>query len=248
MLPTLGALTLNPRSTLRSGPDVPSGVYCLDTIEKIDPCKSSIVLQRSALPATPLEFEEVVDFMTRRVRQEQFMGNLVPRKQCTFGTVQYKNYQLVSSEWPSLVSRVLEATRSFAAQLGIPDPGAYDGVHANFYADGDASVQKHADDEMQLIEGAPIFSYTYLPMDNKLLARDFSIWRQSKGAEHIEGRGRLVDVTLYSGDLLVMTGDMQKFFHHSIEKQSRAVAPRINLTVRKFISKKDAMARRKALP
>ena len=153
---------------------------------------------------------------------------------------------MASAVWPRLVHRVLEATRAFAAQLGIPDPNEYQGVHANFYPDGNSKVQKHADDELQLVPGAPIFSYTYVQNDDPSLAREFTIWRAPKGADHIEGKGKLVEVTLYSGDLLVMMGDMQRFFHHSIEPQERPVAPRLNLTVRKFVSRKDAMARARA--
>jgi hypothetical protein len=134
------------------------------------------------------------------------MGNLVPRKQCTFGPVQYKLYQLVSdtAKWPALVNRVLEASRQFAVQLGDPNPEQYTGVHANLYPNGDASVMKHSDAEQQLVEGARIFSFTYLAADDPALARDFTIWKMPKGADKVEGKGRLVDVTLFSGDLLVM--------------------------------------------
>lgn len=246
MLPDLSNLTPHPRGELKR--DAASAIYCLDKEAALDPCASSVLLQRGALPAAEGEFDAAVAFMQNSVRQDSFMGNPVPRKQCTFGDVQYKNYQLVPSsvEWPKLVQKALDATRAFAAQLGIPNPEEYTGVHANYYPTGDSSVAKHADDEIQLVKGAPIFSFTYLAGDNPSLARDFTIWRAPKGADHIEGKGRLADVTLQSGDLLIMQGDMQRFFYHSIEKQARPVAPRINLTVRKFVSKKEAMARLKA--
>lgn len=242
-LPNLSALTLKPRDQLtRQASD---GIYCLDTKDKLNPCQSSVVLQRDALPILPGEFEEAATFMQERVRQDTMMGNMVPRKQCTFGSVQYKQYQLVqdNSQWPSIVHRVLEATRQFAAQLGVPNPEEYTGVHANYYADGDSKVPKHSDDEKQLVPGAPIFSYTYLVSDDRSLARDFTIWKMPSAGEAVEGKGRLSDITLYSGDLLVMTGDMQKYFNHSIEPQTRPVAARLNFTVRKFVSRKEALAR-----
>lgn len=247
-VPDLTSLTLRPRRDLHPGPGVESGIYCLDTKERLDPCASSIVYQRNALPATSDEFEQVVDFMRTRVRDDSFMGHPVPRKQCTFGHVKYKQYQLFSdtAEWPALAHRVLSATVQFAKQLGIDAPNEYNAVHANFYPNGDASVAKHADDEVVLIPGAPIFSYTYIHGDSVGAAREFSIWRMPKGAEHIEGKGKLVDITLYSGDLLIMQGDMQRFFQHSIEKKTTPVHPRINFTVRKFVSRKEAMARQKA--
>lgn len=37
----------------------------------------------------------------------------------------------------------------------------------------------------------------------------------SSAGAAVEGKGRLADITLYSGDLLVMQGDMQKYFDHA---------------------------------
>lgn len=240
-LPNLSGLQSKKRNELKPGNETNDGIYCLDRKDELSPCDSSVVLKRAALPATPEEFEEAVAFMTNSVRQDQFMGRPVPRKQCTFGPTQYKAYQLVSdeSEWPAIVKRVLDATQEFARQLGVENPDEYTGVHANFYPDGDSSVQKHADNENQLVAGAPIFSYTFLhPGGEAGLARDFTIWKMPKGADKIEGKGRLADVTLYSGDLLVMQGEMQTFFLHSIEKQpGKPVASRLNFTVRKFYPK-----------
>lgn len=246
VLPDLHSLPTYPRKDIRPG-GVPNGVYCLDTNAQLDPCESSIVYQRNAIPAFPGEFEEAAEFMRTKVRNDSFMGNAIPRKQCTFGVVQYKNYQLVpdSASWPTLVHRVRAATVDFARQLGVPRPEEYTGVHANYYPDQFAGVQKHSDNEIQLDPDAPIFSYTYIHDNSVEGAREFTIWRMSKGADHIEGKGRLVDITLYSGDLLVMQGDMQKFFDHSIEKKTTSVHARLNFTVRKFVSRKEAMARRK---
>lgn len=246
MLPNLTSLQRRSRSELHPGHGVQSGVYCLDTRDRLDPCDSSIIYQRNALPAISTEFAEAAAFM-RNVPTQMFMNHEVPRKQCTFGPIKYKSYPLYNdpTEWPALVRRVLDATVQFATQLGVDNPQGYTGVHANFYPTGDSSVSKHADDELVLVPGAPIFSYTYIEGDNTDTAREFTIWRMPKGAEHIEGQGRLADVTLYSGDLLVMQGDMQRFFHHSIEKKTTTVSPRLNFTVRKFVTRKEAMARLK---
>lgn len=249
-LPNLSALSdaKKPRKDLTR--TAGSGVYCLNTRDTITNCESSVVLQRNALPISIEEFYEAVNFMSQEVRQDSFMGNPVPRKQCTFGPIQYKQYQLVNdtARWPTIVTRVLEATRAFAAQLGIDNPEEYTGVHANFYPDGNSSVQKHADDEKQLIDGAPIFSYTYLdPRNNDFpeMARDFTIWKMKSAGDKVEGKGRLADITLYSGDLLVMQGEMQKQLEHSIEKkQNHPVAPRLNFTVRKFVSRAEANKRK----
>ena len=146
---------------------------CPDTKEKLDPCASSIIYQRNALRALDGEFVEAATFMTTQVRDDKFMGHLVPRKQCTFGPVQYKQYQLISdtSRWPALVTRVLDATIDFARQLGVDNPQEYNAVHGNFYPNGHASVQKHADDAIVRIPGAPTSPYTYIPDDDASEAR-----------------------------------------------------------------------------
>jgi len=254
MLPSLTGLDLTaprPRRDLLA-PAPPSGVYCLDKLDATEPCDSSVVLVRNALPARPGEFAELATFMRDEVRQETMMGNRVPRKQCTFGPVQYKQYQLISDEnrWPSLVTRALEATRALAAQMGDPHPEEYNSLQANYYADEDDSVIKHTDAEPELVPGAPIFSFTWILEDDNEAARPFSIWRMSgEHAKHIDlathhkSKSRLVDLTLYSGDLLVMRGEMQRFFNHSIEKRlAERAAPRLNLTARKKRSRKEAMA------
>ena len=46
---------------------------------------------------------------------------------------------------------------------------------------------------------------------------------------------KLVDIVLQSGDLLVMQGEMQTDFEHSIERVKTVPAPRINITVRQFV-------------
>lgn len=243
MLPNLKDLTMFPRQPLvrNKGSDsqrVESAIYCLDKNFQLPiPCVSSVLLCRGALPANKVEFDDLANFM-KGVPQQMFMGNPVPRKQCTFGPFKYKTYPLYPNDWPSLVTRVLDATRAFADQLGVDKPEEYTGVHVNFYPDGDSSVSKHADDERQLVTGAPIFSYTYLEGNDNSLARDFKIWRRPdlKDDSIVEGSGMPVSLRLESGDLLVMMGQMQTFFVHGVEKVRNApVAPRLNLTVRKFV-------------
>ena len=239
-LPNLSALKLNhkPRSELTS--DAKDGVYCLNRKDSIEGCNSKVLLYRSALPILDGEFEEAAKFMIEQVKQEQSMGNRVPRKQCTFGPVKYKQYQLFSDEerWPSIVNRVRDATRAFATQLEIPNPNEYDGVHANYYADEEDSVQPHSDAEKQLVKGAPIFSYTYIVNNNDAIARGFQIYRMPTAGGDVDGKGKVADITLKSGDLLVMMGDMQELFNHGIEKRKGKkdmTGARLNFTVRKFV-------------
>ena len=248
-LPNLSALNLNhkPRRELTS--DAQNGIYCLNREDSIEGCSSQVLLYRNALPIRDGEFEEAAQFMINQVKQEQKMGNRVPRKQCTFGSVKYKQYQLFSdtNSWPSIVKRVREATQAFAAQLGIANPNEYDGVHANFYADEEDSVIPHSDAEKQLVKGEPIFSYTYIINNNDELARGFQIYKMPSAGGDVDGKGKVADIILKSGDLLVMMGDMQELFNHGIDKRKgkkSTTGARLNFTVRKFVQSEKVLKRK----
>jgi alkylated DNA repair dioxygenase AlkB len=245
-LPNLSSLNVHvapreARRLLKGDVRVGDGVYCLDTQDATNPCHSFVVLKRRAIVATDDEFAEAQDFFVTQVDYPPpFMGHPILRKQCTFGTVQYARYKLISerARWPTLVSRVIEATQAFAAELGIEHPEEYDAVHGNYYQCENAGVSKHADDEPQLVPDAPIFSYTFLEHDNNAGARPFDIMVKTNGAEGVEGTGRVARIVLESGDLLVMAGQMQRHFQHALPKPGSAVegglAPRLNFTVRRF--------------
>jgi len=49
-LPNLSGLPLRPRSELRPGIETPSGIYCLDTADKLTPCTARVILYRKAVP------------------------------------------------------------------------------------------------------------------------------------------------------------------------------------------------------
>ena len=244
MLPNLSNLNVltaerKPRSALSASERAEDGLYCLDKRNDIDPCRSYIVLKRAAIQATPEEFAEAEAFFLDNYQPSKFMTTVITRRQCTFGMVKYKNYDLVEpARWPALVRRTIAATQAFATQLGIPHANEYDSVHGNYYPDEGAGVMAHADDEPQLIPGAPIFSYTFLKDDDNTRAREFVIKAKPK-KDHIDKTTGGIKVRLESGDLLVMAGDMQTDFLHELPKlkgQPEGVyAPRLNFTVRRFV-------------
>jgi len=247
-LPNLTLLTESKKPRRELTPNAPNGIYCLNRINSTELCSSSVLVYRNALPMLEGEFQEAANFMMNDITQQYFCGNRVPRKQCTFGPTQYAKYQLVydESRWPSIVKRVRDATQMFAAQLGIPNPEEYTGVQANYYADEMDSVTKHADDEKQLVPGAPIFSFTYIVNDDNSLARGFQIYRKTTAGDLVDGKGQVADVTLGSGDLLIMMGDMQDLFDHGIKKlPDQKVGARLNFTVRKFVPSEQVMKRKK---
>jgi alkylated DNA repair dioxygenase AlkB len=154
----------------------------------------------------------------------------VHRKQCTFGASYNFGQRNVSipepQNWPLLIHRCLALTKQLCGKLGV-DPALYNAAHCNWYHSGVAGVEKHTDSEKDLVEGAPIFSWTFLPPEG--MARNFAIYS-------FDGK-LLNEVTLRDGDLLVMQGDMQRNYKHGVPKSQAAAlrnSGRLNVTVRAF--------------
>lgn len=90
---------------------------------------------------------------------------------------------------------------------------------ANLYRDGNDTVGWHADDEPELGE-APVIASVSLGA-----ARDF-VLRHRTRPELVQS------ISLTHGSLLVMEGDTQQHWRHSVPRRKRVQAPRINLTFR----------------
>lgn len=94
---------------------------------------------------------------------------------------------------------------------------------ANLYRDGNDSMGAHSDNEPEL--GAePVIASVSLGARRRFVLR------------HSASRRRYT-WELGAGDLLVMFGDSQSAYRHSIPKTSTPVAARINLTFRHFTTR-----------
>ena len=94
----------------------------------------------------------------------------------------------------------------------------FNSVLVNLYRDGQDSMGLHADDERELgVE--PVIASVSIGGERNFRLRH----RESK---------ELVQVTLGSGSLLVMSGLSQQCWMHDVPKTKRHVEPRINLTFR----------------
>lgn len=87
----------------------------------------------------------------------------------------------------------------------------------NLYRDGRDSVALHADDEPELGPEPTIASLSLGA------SRNFQL-RHATAAP--------IDLMLDDGDLLVMSGPMQREWKHAVPKMTRVIAPRVNLTFR----------------
>lgn len=98
----------------------------------------------------------------------------------------------------------------------------YTGVFVNWYRNGDDYISYHSDNEKDLVQGAPIFSLSFGE------TRNFKI-------KNIKN-DKVIDYELKDGMLLIMGGDMQKEFKHSVPKSKKKMGRRLNLTFRSFQS------------
>lgn len=142
----------------------------------------------------------------------------VPRLLCWYGDpgAVYR-YSGVSHEplpWHEVLADLRTRIEAFSGH-------AFNAVLCNRYRTGRDSMGWHADDEPELGERPFIASL-------------------SLGAERLfrirhRRTARTLDVPLRDGDLLLMGGDLQSHWRHSIPKTARPCGERINLTFRRIV-------------
>lgn len=66
--PSLAALSLHPHPRKDLLPDAPTGKYCLDMVEEVKPCDSSVIIIRNALNASHADVQKLDDFMSDEAR------------------------------------------------------------------------------------------------------------------------------------------------------------------------------------
>ena len=94
----------------------------------------------------------------------------------------------------------------------------FNSVLANLYRNKSDSMGYHADNEIELGKN-PIIASLSLGVTRK-----FNLKHKKSKTLH--------KMTLTNGSLLIMSGDTQNNWYHSVPKQKKATAERINLTFR----------------
>jgi alkylated DNA repair dioxygenase AlkB len=140
---------------------------------------------------------------------------LIPRLQAWYGDpdahYRYSGLQMQPLDWTSqLQSLKMRCERYCQCQ--------FNSVLANLYRDGNDSMGMHADDEPELGGFPTIASLTFGA------TRVFKMKHRHSG--------KVVNIPLEHGSLLVMKGATQQFWQHGMNKTRRAVAERLNLTFR----------------
>ena len=90
-------------------------------------------------------------------------------------------------------------------------------VLCNYYPDGTSHLGYHSDNEKDLAPNASIYSVSFGA------SRKFYL-------KHTDGTR--YDTVLNHGDVLIMEGETQRHFKHTVPKEMKVKLPRINLTFR----------------
>ena len=136
-----------------------------------------------------------------------------PRLACWYGDLGY-SYSGITLEPRQMTPTLVEIQQ----ECELLANAKFNSVLVNLYRHGQDSMGLHADDERELgVE--PVIASVSIGGERNFRLRH----RESK---------ELVQITLGSGSLLVMSGLSQQCWMHDVPKTKRHVEPRINLTFR----------------
>lgn len=173
---------------------------------------------RSLLDTVPWRDEEVTVWGKRHMQ---------PRRVAWFGepgaVYSYSGSILDPLPWTPLLDDLRRRVESVAGST-------FNSVLLNLYRNERDRMGWHSDNEREL-GPSPVIASLSLGA-----ARVF----QMKHRTRSELGMRSFD--LFSGSLLLMAGETQRFWRHSIRKETRQVAPRINLTFRRIFNESRAGA------
>ncbi len=172
----------------------------------IEPAQADVLMHRSL---------EEIAWETHRIR---LFGREVdsPRRSCWIGDAEasyaYSGARFEPHPWPDALAQL---RAKLSNELGVP----FNSVLANLYRDGSDYMGWHGDDEREL--GArPVIASVSLGAERRLLLKH-------RGDPSIKWAAALPH-----GSLLVMAGDTQRNYRHSLPRTARPMPARINLTFR----------------
>ena len=127
----------------------------------------------------------------------------------------YSNIRLEPTPWTPLLSDVRDRV-SRACDV------SFNSVLLNYYRDQKDSMGLHSDDEPELGPG-PVIASLSLGAERTFTMKH----RRDKAVTPVK-------LKLASGSLLLMRGETQRYWKHGINKQTRPIGPRVNLTFRQI--------------
>jgi alkylated DNA repair dioxygenase AlkB len=129
----------------------------------------------------------------------------------------YSGVRFEPASWPRALTVVRKAVNAAAGE-------EFNSVLANLYRDGNDTMGWHSDDEPELgIQ--PIIASLSLGAPRKFVLK-------SRAPD-----GDKLEIQLTHGSLLVMRGDTQRNYKHSLPRTTKSSGERINLTFRRIYGK-----------
>jgi len=172
-------------------------------------------LPRDAADTLQRTLRDDVPWEVHRIRM---FGRQVdsPRLSCWMGDpaarYRYSGTEFVPQPWHPALLPLRDQLSAFCGH-------AFNSVLLNRYRDGDDGMGWHSDNEPEL-GPAPVIASVSLGAPRRFLLR-----RRDDHAKKAE-------VLLDHGDLLMMGGQTQRHYQHSLPKSARPLAERLNLTFR----------------
>jgi alkylated DNA repair dioxygenase AlkB len=176
---------------------------------------------------TPSSGYRLFELLMNRVSWEQEVIRMFdkthnsPRLSAWFGETgtvyKYSGVTRVAREWPAYFDDIRRKIKEFTEQ-------EFNSVLLNYYRSGNDGMGKHSDDEKELGR-KPVIASLSLGATRRFILHPKSATPQKS-----------IAVNLPHGSLMVMSGNCQKNWKHSVPKTKTPVGPRINLTFRKIYS------------
>ncbi|MDX3934257.1 alpha-ketoglutarate-dependent dioxygenase AlkB [Stenotrophomonas sp.] len=172
-------------------------------------------LPRDAADTLQRTLRDDVPWEVHRIRM---FGRQVdsPRLSCWMGDpaarYRYSGTEFVPQPWHPALLPLRDQLSAFCGH-------AFNSVLLNRYRDGDDGMGWHSDNEPEL-GPAPVIASVSLGAPRRFLLR------------RRDDQAKKAEVLLDHGDLLVMGGQTQRHYQHSLPKSARPLAERLNLTFR----------------
>ena len=169
-------------------------------------------------PEADALFKELIEKVPWKQEPIKMFGKEImqPRLTCWFGdpgiAYSYSGIRMENQHWNKPLLEIKSRVEGLA---GV----RFNGALLNFYRDGKDSMGWHRDNEKELGKNPVIGSVSL------------------GGTRYFKFRDRLtkkeiITTELSNGSLLIMAGESQHFWEHSIPKQSESANPRLNITFR----------------
>ena len=131
------------------------------------------------------------------------------------------SYNFSNKKHPSF--KIPEILKPFIDYVNICEEDyTYNGILVNWYENGENYIGPHSDNEKELNFGAPIYCFS-LGAERKFVVKNKN-----------KNINEKYEYILKNNSLLIMGGECQKYYKHSLPKTKKIKNSRISITIRSF--------------